>query len=92
MHTDRLIEFVQAMVQRPSLSGQEAPVAQRVEAEMRSLGYDSVEVDDVGNVVGVIEGANAGQDAALRRPHRHRGHFARRALGSRSLLRRHRHQ
>ena len=61
MHTDRLIEFVQAMVQRPSLSGQEAPVAERVEAEMRSLGYDTVEIDAVGNVVGVIEGANAGK-------------------------------
>ncbi len=65
MHTDRLIEFVQAMVQQPSLSGEEQAVAQRVEAEMRALGYDSVETDEVGNVVGVIEGATAREDAAL---------------------------
>jgi putative selenium metabolism hydrolase len=61
MHTDRLIKFVQAMVQQPSLSGEERAVAERVEAEMRSLSYDSVEVDEVGNVVGVIEGAAAGK-------------------------------
>ncbi len=61
MHTDRLIEFVQAMVRQPSLSGEEGAVAKRVEAEMRSLNYNRVEVDEVGNVVGVIEGATTGK-------------------------------
>ena len=61
MHTDRLISFTQALVQRPSLSGEEAQVAARVEEEMRALGFDTVDADAYGNVVGVINGAQPGK-------------------------------
>lgn len=61
MHTDRLIGFAQALVQRPSLSGQEEAVAVRVEEELRALGFDEVSTDAYGNVVGVINGAQPGK-------------------------------
>lgn len=65
MNQQRLVEFTQALVRLPSLSGQEQPVAARVEAEMRALGYDSVEVDANGSVIGVIQGATAGPTLLL---------------------------
>ncbi len=53
-----LIGFAQKLVQTPSLPGQEASVAALVEAEMRHLGYDTVWVDEVGNVIGRIAGGD----------------------------------
>ena len=61
----KLIEFTQALVQRPGLSGAEEAVALRVADEMTALGYDRVETDDLGNVVGVIDGAQAGKTILL---------------------------
>lgn len=65
MDQQRLVEFTQALVRLPSLSGQEQQVAARVEEEMRALGYDGVEVDANGSVVGVIQGASAGPTLLL---------------------------
>ncbi len=61
----KLIEFTQALVQRPGLSGAEEAVARRVADEMTALRYDRVETDDLGNVVGVIDGARAGKTILL---------------------------
>jgi putative selenium metabolism hydrolase len=61
MHTDRLISFTQALVQRPSLSGQEDQVAARVADEMRALGFDEVRTDAYGSVIGVVNGAQPGK-------------------------------
>lgn len=52
--------FCQALVRRPSLSGQEQGVAELVEREMTMLGYDAVERDDLGSVVGVVRGQRPG--------------------------------
>ncbi len=57
---NRLIAFLQELVRQPSLSGQEAAVAGRVADEMRALGYDWVETDAYGSVVGVVQGAQPG--------------------------------
>lgn len=51
---EQLVGFCQEMIQRPSLSGQEKAVAELVQSRMESLGFDSVEVDRYGNVVGRI--------------------------------------
>ena len=56
----RLVTFTQELVRSPSLSGQEQGVAACVQAEMRRLGFDRIEVDAYGSVIGVIEGAAAG--------------------------------
>jgi putative selenium metabolism hydrolase len=61
----RTIAFCQELVRIESLSGEEQAVAEAVEREMRSLGYDEVSRDELGSVVGVIRGARAaGADAA----------------------------
>ncbi len=62
---EKMIEFTQALIQRPSLSGEEADVAQRVVAEMQALGFDEVMVDENGSVIGIIEGALAGKTLLL---------------------------
>lgn len=62
---NRLVEFTQAIVRLKSLSGEESEVAQRVGDEMRALGFDEVETDAYGNVVGVIQGAHPGPTILL---------------------------
>jgi putative selenium metabolism hydrolase len=51
-----LIDLSQRLVQTPSLSGREADVAALIQAEMQSLDYDSVWMDEAGNVVGRMKG------------------------------------
>ncbi len=61
MDSEKLIEFTQALFRRPSLSGEETAVAQRVREEMETLGYDRVWIDEYGSVIGVIEGEMPGK-------------------------------
>lgn len=61
MNNDKVIEFAQAIVQRPSLSGEEKPVADRIIEEMQALGFDKIDVDANGSVIGTIEGSSAGK-------------------------------
>jgi len=56
----RIITFCQELVRLESLSGEEQAVAEVVEREMRTLGYDEVGRDELGSVVGVIRGARDG--------------------------------
>ncbi|MDN5318611.1 MAG: hypothetical protein PWR00_574 [Thermovirga sp.] len=51
---ERLIKFCQDLIRIPSLSGEEKGVAQRIAQEMESLGYDKVEFDRYGNVIGTV--------------------------------------
>jgi putative selenium metabolism hydrolase len=60
MNTDKLIALTQDLVRLPSPVGKEETVIKRAQAEMRVLGYDQVWIDDYGNAVGVVEGAQAG--------------------------------
>ena len=59
-----LVAFAQKLVKRPSLPGQESDVARLVDAEMKLLGYDEVWVDEVGNVIGRIQGGD-GDDVLI---------------------------
>lgn len=65
MTPEKLVDFAQALVQRPSLSCEEKNVAERVEEEMRALGYDQVTMDPYGNVMGVIQGVAPGRTLLL---------------------------
>lgn len=60
MNHGSLISFARDIVRMPSLSGEERKVAQRVEMEMKTLGFDQVEVDEAGNVIGTIQGGQPG--------------------------------
>jgi putative selenium metabolism hydrolase len=55
-----LIAFTRDLVRTPSVLGTEGAAAKRVVAELWALGFDRVETDEAGSVVGVVEGASAG--------------------------------
>jgi putative selenium metabolism hydrolase len=55
-----LLSFTRDLVRIPSVLGDEHGVAERVIAEMRLLGFDEVDIDEAGNAVGVIRGAQDG--------------------------------
>jgi putative selenium metabolism hydrolase len=55
-----ILRFARELVRRPGFSGDEAGTAEAVARQMRELGYDEVEVDGWGNVIGTIRGAKAG--------------------------------
>ena len=50
------VQFLQRLIQTPSLPGEEKDIALLVETEMNTLGYDEVFSDETGNVVGCIKG------------------------------------
>ena len=47
-----MVRFLRAMIARPSESCEEREVVACIKAEMEKLGYDRVEVDGLGNVIG----------------------------------------
>ncbi|MEP7198929.1 MAG: M20/M25/M40 family metallo-hydrolase [Chloroflexota bacterium] len=59
------IRFAQKLIQTKSLPGQEAAIADVVHAEMERLGYDQVRRDEVGNVIGLMNGADGGKSVML---------------------------
>ncbi len=56
----RVVSLAQELVRLESLSGREERVAERVEREMRALGYDEVQRDELGSVIGLVRGAQPG--------------------------------
>ena len=46
--------FLRDMIAIPSESRREAPVIQRIKAEMETVGFDRVDVDPMGNILGYI--------------------------------------
>ena len=54
---DRCVRFLQRLVRTQSMPGEEGEVAELVASEMRALGYDEVEYDAAGNVIGLLRGA-----------------------------------
>jgi putative selenium metabolism hydrolase len=57
---EEVVAFAQELIRINSLSGQENGVAQVIVQKMNSLGYDSVQVDAVGNVIGRRQGKQPG--------------------------------
>jgi succinyl-diaminopimelate desuccinylase len=53
-----LVAFAQRLVQTSSMPGEEGDVANLIRAEMESLGYDRVWLDEAGNAVGHISGGD----------------------------------
>jgi len=51
---DDIIDFLREIVAIPSMDSQIVPVGERIQAEMRKLGFDEVRFDDMGNTVGRI--------------------------------------
>jgi putative selenium metabolism hydrolase len=61
----QVVEFTQQLVRMQSLSGQEGKVASLVQEWMAALGFDDVQVDIYGNVIGRIDG-QGGEGGARR--------------------------
>jgi putative selenium metabolism hydrolase len=57
---EEIVRFTQELVRCPGFSGDEAETAAAVARKMKELGYDQVEVDGWGNVIGTIFGARPG--------------------------------
>lgn len=54
--TDQIVSLTQELIRIQSFSGQEGEAAALVQENMSSLGYDEVQVDKLGNVIGRITG------------------------------------
>lgn len=61
MNTENLITFAQDLIQIPSLSGEESDVVKRIKTEMEKLGFDRVQIDRNGSIIGTVTGAHPGK-------------------------------
>ncbi|MEM7336087.1 MAG: M20/M25/M40 family metallo-hydrolase [Chloroflexota bacterium] len=52
------VNFAQRLIQTPSMSKEEAQIAELVAQECRDLGFDEVWIDEIGNVNGRVFGQN----------------------------------
>ncbi|MCX7669791.1 MAG: YgeY family selenium metabolism-linked hydrolase, partial [Anaerolineae bacterium] len=53
-HRDDIVQFMRDICAIPSMNSQIGPVGERIQAEMRKLGYDEVRFDKMGNTIGRI--------------------------------------
>ena len=61
---DAIIQFMRDICAIPSMESKIGPVGERIQAEMRQLGYDEVRFDRMGNTIGRIgSGPGAGDGA-----------------------------
>ena len=67
MHTeiDALTAFTQKLVQTRSLTGNEQDAVAVISTEMQRLGFDRVWTDELGNLIGLIEGTQPGPTILL---------------------------
>ncbi len=63
------VDFAQRLIQTPSMSFEEAALAELVMAEMRRLAFDEVWMDEMGNVNGRIFGQNRSLPALVLNSH-----------------------
>ena len=62
---ERLVAFCRELLQLPSLSGQEEQVVRCIERTMQSYGFDQVEIDRYGSIVGTIQGKRPGRTVSI---------------------------
>lgn len=60
LEVERLVTACQEIVRTPSLSFEESKVAAILSRHLTDLGFDSVEIDRNGNVIGMMRGAGGG--------------------------------
>lgn len=63
------LNFAQRLIQTPSMSHEEATIANLVAEEMRQLGFDEVWLDEIGNACGRIEGQDRSLGALVLNTH-----------------------
>ena len=60
-HRGESLSLLSELIRIPSLSGQEKACGERVAEAMHASGFDSVGVDDLGDVMGTIRGSGGGR-------------------------------
>jgi putative selenium metabolism hydrolase len=65
---DSIVETASEMLRIPSKSGDERALAEYTLAKMRQLGYDEVNSDKYGNVIGLMRGSGGGKSMMLNCP------------------------
>ena len=65
MTENRVVDLTSELVRIPSVLGRESSVADKVATEMESSGYDTVETDPLGNIIGIIRGDGSGPTVLL---------------------------
>ncbi|MBK8905955.1 MAG: M20/M25/M40 family metallo-hydrolase [Anaerolineaceae bacterium] len=63
------VDFTQRLIQTPSMTYEEAPLAELVAAELQKLNFDQVWIDEVGNVNGRIRGTDPSLGALVLNTH-----------------------
>ena len=58
---NQVVELCRKLIMKQSYSGQEDGVAGALEEALKELGFDSVNVDKYGNVIGCIKGKRPGK-------------------------------
>lgn len=53
-HEAAMSSFLRDMIRIPSVSGNEREVVERVRTEMKAVGFDRIEIDRMGNILGYI--------------------------------------
>ena len=67
--TTDCVSFTQRLIQTPSMSFEEALVAELIAAEMQQLGFDQVWLDEIGNAHGRIHGTDPSLGALVLNSH-----------------------
>lgn len=65
LRAEELLEFTREIIRIPSISLEERAVAQAIAARMDALGFDTVEIDALHNVVGRLRGEGGGKTLLL---------------------------
>jgi putative selenium metabolism hydrolase len=62
---EQLVNLCMKMIQTPSVTGQEKELVTLLKREMMSLGYDTVTIDCMGNIIGKIQGKGNGKTVLM---------------------------
>jgi len=57
---EEITSFTRELVKLPGNSGDESRIAEKVIKKMQSLAYDEISVDECGNILGILKGAQPG--------------------------------
>jgi putative selenium metabolism hydrolase len=60
LYKEDIIDFAKRLIQTPSNTGNESHIAEVIVAELKKLNYDKIFIDDIGNIVGIMEGKENG--------------------------------
>lgn len=60
IYKEDIINFTKKLIQIPSNTGNESHISELISSELKKLDYDKVFVDDIGNIIGIIEGNEKG--------------------------------